>query len=226
MASSGAGVGVVVFGDGEPLGFGVALAELLGVADGFGLAAACPSRNFADPGSPPRVPMRSVYVPGEAQPSLAEQAGPEPRPDQLVATDVDHPGLRETGSSSSADRQTAESHTAVSPLLMTATRSASAGSSVQRLRSQGELSRNTVSADEAVQIGEKGIIGTLNYLPPEYVDGRVIDARGDVYAAGLVLSVMLDLPSGALIVWCLTLLAVLAYACGPKAGPHSVQPRH
>jgi zinc/manganese transport system permease protein len=36
------------------------------------------------------------------------------------------------------------------------------------------------------------------------------------YAIGLVLSVVLDLPSGALIVWCLALLAVLAYALGPK----------
>jgi len=46
------------------------------------------------------------------------------------------------------------------------------------------------------------------------------------YASGLVLSTLYDLPSGALIVWCLTLLAALAYASGPKAGPHSVQPRH
>ena len=36
------------------------------------------------------------------------------------------------------------------------------------------------------------------------------------YAAGLVLSVILDLPSGALIVWCLALLAMLVYALGPK----------
>ncbi|MEN3276952.1 MAG: zinc/manganese transport system permease protein [Massilia sp.] len=36
------------------------------------------------------------------------------------------------------------------------------------------------------------------------------------YAAGLVLSVMLDLPSGALIVWCLALLAMLVYGLGPK----------
>jgi zinc/manganese transport system permease protein len=36
------------------------------------------------------------------------------------------------------------------------------------------------------------------------------------YAAGLVLSVILDLPSGALIVWCLALLAILVYALGPK----------
>jgi zinc/manganese transport system permease protein len=37
------------------------------------------------------------------------------------------------------------------------------------------------------------------------------------YAIGLVLSVLLDLPSGALIVWCLALLAMLAYALGPRA---------
>ncbi|WP_426177215.1 metal ABC transporter permease [Massilia sp. TWR1-2-2] len=36
------------------------------------------------------------------------------------------------------------------------------------------------------------------------------------YASGLVLSILLDLPSGALIVWCLALLAMLVYAAGPK----------
>jgi zinc/manganese transport system permease protein len=36
------------------------------------------------------------------------------------------------------------------------------------------------------------------------------------YAIGLVLSVLLDLPSGALIVWCLAVLAMLVYGCGPK----------
>ena len=36
------------------------------------------------------------------------------------------------------------------------------------------------------------------------------------YGLGLVLSVLLDLPSGALIVWCLALLAMLVYGCGPK----------
>lgn len=36
------------------------------------------------------------------------------------------------------------------------------------------------------------------------------------YAFGLVLSVVLDLPSGALIVWCLALLAMLVYALGPR----------
>jgi zinc/manganese transport system permease protein len=34
-----------------------------------------------------------------------------------------------------------------------------------------------------------------------------------------VLSVVLDLPSGALIVWCLTLLAMLVYAAGPNPVP-------
>jgi len=36
------------------------------------------------------------------------------------------------------------------------------------------------------------------------------------YAAGLVLSVVLDLPSGALIVWCLALLAIGVYGLGPN----------
>ena len=36
------------------------------------------------------------------------------------------------------------------------------------------------------------------------------------YASGLILSVLLDLPSGALIVWCLALLAMVIYAIGPN----------
>lgn len=36
------------------------------------------------------------------------------------------------------------------------------------------------------------------------------------YAIGLVLSTIFDLPSGALIVWCLSLLAMLVYAFGPQ----------
>lgn len=36
------------------------------------------------------------------------------------------------------------------------------------------------------------------------------------YALGLVLSVMLDLPSGALIVWCLAATGMVVYAFGPK----------
>jgi len=35
------------------------------------------------------------------------------------------------------------------------------------------------------------------------------------YAAGLLLSTWFDLPTGALIVWCIAVLAVLAQACGP-----------
>jgi zinc/manganese transport system permease protein len=41
------------------------------------------------------------------------------------------------------------------------------------------------------------------------------------YAAGLMLSVLFDLPAGALIVWCLTLLAILVYSVGP-AGSKTV----
>ena len=47
-------------------------------------------------------------------------------------------------------------------------------------------------------------------LPVAYAIG----AAG--YAAGLVLSSMFDLPAGALIVWCLALLAVIVYAIGPR----------
>jgi zinc/manganese transport system permease protein len=42
------------------------------------------------------------------------------------------------------------------------------------------------------------------------------------YGAGLVLSVLFDLPSGALIVWCLAVLAILAYAAGPRANTTSL----
>jgi zinc/manganese transport system permease protein len=41
------------------------------------------------------------------------------------------------------------------------------------------------------------------------------------YASGLVLSILLDLPSGALIVWCLALLAMVVYAAGPKPAAQS-----
>jgi zinc/manganese transport system permease protein len=37
------------------------------------------------------------------------------------------------------------------------------------------------------------------------------------YAIGLVLSAALDLPSGALIVWCLAVLAVIAHAVAPRS---------
>ncbi|CAN5211996.1 metal ABC transporter permease [soil metagenome] len=39
------------------------------------------------------------------------------------------------------------------------------------------------------------------------------------YASGLILSTLHDLPSGALIVWCLAVLAVVVHACGPAARP-------
>jgi zinc/manganese transport system permease protein len=41
------------------------------------------------------------------------------------------------------------------------------------------------------------------------------------YAAGLVLSTVFDLPSGALIVWCLALLAMAVYAAGPGTVPQA-----
>jgi zinc/manganese transport system permease protein len=36
------------------------------------------------------------------------------------------------------------------------------------------------------------------------------------YGAGLVMSVVFDLPSGALIVWCLAIIAMVVYGAGPK----------
>jgi zinc/manganese transport system permease protein len=42
------------------------------------------------------------------------------------------------------------------------------------------------------------------------------------YAIGLVMSILFDLPAGALIVWCLSLLAMLVYGLGP-ARPKTVQ---
>jgi zinc/manganese transport system permease protein len=58
-------------------------------------------------------------------------------------------------------------------------------------------------------------LGVRNYaearrLPLAYVVGI------GGYVLGLVLSMLFDLPSGALIVWCLALLAICIYALGPK----------
>jgi zinc/manganese transport system permease protein len=39
------------------------------------------------------------------------------------------------------------------------------------------------------------------------------------YAIGLVLSTLIDLPSGAMIVWCMTLCAILTFALGPRGRP-------
>ncbi|PWF54804.1 metal ABC transporter permease [Massilia glaciei] len=50
-------------------------------------------------------------------------------------------------------------------------------------------------------------------LPFAYLTGML------GYASGLVLSVWFDLPSGALIVWCVAAVAVLVYAFGPKPEP-------
>jgi zinc/manganese transport system permease protein len=47
------------------------------------------------------------------------------------------------------------------------------------------------------------------------------------YGIGLIISSLFDLPSGALIVWCLTLLAIVIYAFGPKnAEGNTVIPAH
>ena len=45
------------------------------------------------------------------------------------------------------------------------------------------------------------------------------------YGMGLVISALFDLPSGALIVWCLTLLAIVIYACGPRHAENDVSVR-
>ena len=44
------------------------------------------------------------------------------------------------------------------------------------------------------------------------------------YALGLGVSTLFDLPSGALVVWCLALLAILAQALGPRPGAPSPSP--
>jgi serine/threonine protein kinase len=47
---------------------------------------------------------------------------------------------------------------------------------------------------DAIDVGQQevGITGTLNYLAPEYVDGRRVSEKSDVYAAGLVMIEMLS----------------------------------
>jgi zinc/manganese transport system permease protein len=58
-------------------------------------------------------------------------------------------------------------------------------------------------------------LAVRNYWPGRRLAFAYLTGIGG-YASGLVLSVLLDLPSGALIVWCLSLLAMLVYALGPK----------
>jgi len=71
-------------------------------------------------------------------------------------------------------------------------------------------------------------LGTRNYYGPRRRLAVAIGVGSVGYALGLVLSAALDLPSGALIVWCLGGLAVLAYALGPAriAGPSAAPPSH
>lgn len=57
-------------------------------------------------------------------------------------------------------------------------------------------------------------LAVRHYQKQRLLLAYLIGAGG--YASGLVLSTLFDLPSGALIVWCLTLLAMLAYAAGPR----------
>ncbi|MGN6702666.1 MAG: metal ABC transporter permease, partial [Burkholderiaceae bacterium] len=57
-------------------------------------------------------------------------------------------------------------------------------------------------------------LGVRNHAPRRRLPlAYAIGAAG--YAIGLALSTLYDLPSGALIVWCLALLAVVAHACAP-----------
>ncbi len=57
-------------------------------------------------------------------------------------------------------------------------------------------------------------LGVRNYAPVRRVPFAYITGAGG-YAVGLALSLVFDLPSGALIVWCLSALAVVVYAAGP-----------
>ncbi len=57
-------------------------------------------------------------------------------------------------------------------------------------------------------------LGVRNYVPARRLPLAYGIGIGG-YAAGLVLSTLFDLPSGALIVWCLAALAIGAHAAGP-----------
>lgn len=58
-------------------------------------------------------------------------------------------------------------------------------------------------------------LAVRNYVPNRRLPLAYLTGIGG-YAVGLVLSVELDLPAGALIVWCLAILAMAVYAIGPK----------
>ncbi|MRV76164.1 metal ABC transporter permease [Duganella sp. FT92W] len=57
-------------------------------------------------------------------------------------------------------------------------------------------------------------LAVRHYAKRQLLLAYLIGAGG--YASGLVLSTLYDLPSGALIVWCLTGIAVGVYAAGPR----------
>ena len=58
-------------------------------------------------------------------------------------------------------------------------------------------------------------LGTRNHAPSRRLP-LAFGIGGGGYAIGLVLSTLFDLPSGALIVWCLAGLAMVVYSLGPK----------
>lgn len=65
-------------------------------------------------------------------------------------------------------------------------------------------------------------LGVRNHAPRRRLPlAYAIGAAG--YAIGLALSTLYDLPSGALIVWCLALLAALAHAAAPAQMPAAKQ---
>jgi zinc/manganese transport system permease protein len=58
-------------------------------------------------------------------------------------------------------------------------------------------------------------LAVRHYAPPKRLP--LAGLTGVIgYGAGLVGSVLFDLPSGALIVWCLALAGMAVYACGPR----------
>ena len=57
-------------------------------------------------------------------------------------------------------------------------------------------------------------LGVRNYEPETRMWFAYVIGIGG-YAIGLLLSTLFDLPSGALIVWCLAILAMVTYAMGP-----------
>ncbi|MGE5385418.1 MAG: metal ABC transporter permease [Betaproteobacteria bacterium] len=58
-------------------------------------------------------------------------------------------------------------------------------------------------------------LGVRNFPPAGRLAFAYLIGAGG-YGAGLVLSLIFDLPSGALIVWCLTALAAIVYAISPR----------